>query len=148
MDGLQADLAKVEAEIEALGLKLEKVEAEVETARARKDEAEVTQLRTKEEQLRTKEGQLRTKEDKLRTEKLLLLQSEQGVLCASVGPVEAGSVGSLLTQHVCRPTRAANEHDWRGCRHGKASADARCGEGVTQQFRAAQDVGKVPVFGR
>ena len=140
MDDVQAALAKVEAEIEALGAKLDKVEAGVEAARAQQDEAEVAVLRTKEEQLRTKE-------DKLRTEKLLLLQSEQGML-ASVGPVEVGSVGSLLTQHVRRPTRAANERDWRGCRHGEAIADARCGEGVTQQFRAAQDVGKVPVFGR
>ena len=147
MDDVQAALAKVEAEIEALGAKLDKVEAGVEAARAQQDEAEVAVLRTKEEQLRTEKKQLRTKEDKLRTEKLLLLQSEQGML-ASVGPVEVGSVGSLLTQHVRRPTRAANERDWRGCRHGEASADARCGEGVTQQFRAAQDVGKVPVFGR
>ena len=147
MDDAQAALAKVEAEIEALGAKLEKTEADVEAARAQHDLVEVAVLRTEKEQLRKKEEQLRTKEDKLRTEKLLLLQSEQGML-ASVGPVEVGSVGSLLTQHVRRPTRAANERDWRGCRHGEAIADARCGEGVTQQFRAAQDVGKVPVFGR
>jgi hypothetical protein len=137
----------VEVEIEALGAKLDKVEVDVEAARAQHDVAEVAELRKEKEQLRTEKKQLRTKEDKLRTEKLLLLQSEQGML-ASVGPVEVGSVGSLLTQHVRRPTRAANERDWRGCRHGEASADARCGEGVTQQFRAAQDVGKVPVFGR
>jgi len=147
MDDVQAALAKVEVEIEALGAKLDKVEVDVEAARAQHDVAEVAELRKEKEQLRTEKKQLRTKEDKLRTEKLLLLQSEQGML-ASVGPVEVGSVGSLLTQHVRRPTRAANERDWRGCRHGEASADARCGEGVTQQFRAAQDVGKVPVFGR
>jgi SMC interacting uncharacterized protein involved in chromosome segregation len=155
MDDVQAALAKVEAEIEALGVKVDKVEAEVEAARARKDEPEVTelrkekeQLRKEKEQLRKEKEQLRTKEDKLREEKLIELRAKEQGMLASVGPVEVGSVGSLLTQHVRRPTRAANERDWRGCRHGEASADARCGEGVTQQFRAAQDVGKVPVFGR
>ena len=67
MDDVQAALAKVEAEIEALGAKLEKVEMDVEAARARQDGAEVAMLRTKEEQLRTKE-------DKLRAKELLLLE--------------------------------------------------------------------------
>ena len=100
MDDVQAALAKVEAEIEALGAKLEKVEVDVEAARARQDEEEVAVLRTKEDKLRTKEEQLRTKEkqlrakelllltkeEQLRAKELLLLQSEQGML-ASVGPV-------------------------------------------------------------
>ena len=71
MDDVQAALAKVEAEIEALGAKLEKVEVDVEAARARQDEAEVAVLRTKEDKLRTKEEQLRT-------EKLLLLKRQLG----------------------------------------------------------------------
>ena len=147
MDDVLAALVKVEAEIEALGAQLNEVVEEIKAARVLRDEAEVTKLRTKEEHLRKEKEQLRTDKEQLRTEKLLLLQSEQGML-ASVGPVEVGSVGSLLTQHVRRPTRAANERDWRGCRRGKASADARCGEGVTQQFRAAQDLGEVSVFSR
>ena len=101
MDGLQAALAKVEAEIEALGLKLEKVETEVETARARKDEAEVTQLRTK-------EGQLRTKEDKLRTEKLLLLQSGQGVLARGGGKRwQPSDAARVQADSRCKRTRLA-----------------------------------------
>ena len=147
MDDVQAALAKVEAEIVALGVKVDKVEAEVKAACARKDEPEVAELRKEKEQLRTEKEQLRTEKQQLRAKELLLLQSDQGML-ASIGPVDVGSVGRLLTQHVRRPTRAANERDWHGCRHGEASADARCGEGVTQQFRAAQDMGKVPVFGR
>jgi len=101
MDDVQAALAKVEVEVEALGAKLEKIEADVEAARAQQDLAEVAVLRTKEEQLRKKEEQLRKKEEQLRKEKeqlreekliqlrakdRLLLQSEQGIL-ASDGPV-------------------------------------------------------------
>ena len=71
MDDAQAALAKVEAEIEALGAKLEKIEADVEAARAQHDVVEVAVLRTKEEQLRTKEEQLRK-------EKLLLLERQPG----------------------------------------------------------------------
>ena len=73
MDDVQAALAKVEVEIEALGAKLDKVEVDVEAARAQHDMAEVAVLRTKEKQLRTKEEQLRT-------EKLLLLQRQPGAL--------------------------------------------------------------------
>ena len=87
MDDVQAALAKVEAEIEALGAKLEKVEAEVDAARALQDEAEVAVLRTKEDKLRTEKEQLRTKEDKLREEKLIQLRPKDQGMLASVGPV-------------------------------------------------------------
>jgi len=73
MDDAQAALAKVEAEIEALGAQLNEVVEEIKGARERQDEAEVAQLRRKEEQLRTEKEQLRAKE-------LLLLQSAQGML--------------------------------------------------------------------
>ena len=66
MDDIQAALAKVEAEIEALGAKLAKVEADEDAARSRDDRDEVVALRTKEEQLRT--------------EKLILLQRQLGAL--------------------------------------------------------------------
>ena len=96
MDDVQAALAKVEAEIEALGAKLEKVEVDVEAARARQDEAEVAVLRTKEdklrtekEQLRTEKEQLRAKEDKLLAKELLMLQSEQGMLALTPWRQEA-----------------------------------------------------------
>jgi hypothetical protein len=141
MDDVQAALAKVEAEIEALGAQLKEVVEEIKVARARQDEAEVAVLRRKEDKLRTEKEQLRAKE-------LLLLQSEQGLLWHWLGPVGARSVGTaFLTQPVRRSTRAAHERDWRGCCHGEASADARCGEGVTQQFRAAHNMGEVPVSG-
>ena len=136
MDDVQSALVEVASEIQKLGVKLDKVEADVEAARSREDKDEVVALRTKEEQLRREKEQLRAKE-------LLLLQ---GVL-ASLVRVEARSVGILLMQLVRRPARAANERDWRGCSRGKASTAASGGEGVTQQFRAAQDVGQVPVFG-
>ena len=94
MDDVQAALAKVEAEIEALGAKLEKVEMDVEAARARQDGAEVAVLRTKEiklltkeEQLRTKEIKLLTKEEQLREEKLIQLRAKEQGMLASVGPV-------------------------------------------------------------
>jgi len=87
MDDVQAALAKVEAEIEALGAKLEKVEVDVEAARARQDEAEVAELRKKEDKLRTEKEQLRTKEDKLREEKLIQLRPKDQGMLASVGPV-------------------------------------------------------------
>ena len=87
MDDVQAALAKVEAEIEALGAKLEKVEVDVEAARARQDEAEVAELRKKEDKLRTEKEQLRTKEDKLREEKLIQLRLKDQGMLASVGPV-------------------------------------------------------------
>jgi len=91
MDDVQAALAKVEAEIEALGAKLEKIEADVEAARAQHDVVEVAVPRTKEEQLRkekeqlrkekeqlrTKEEQLRTKEDQLRTKEEQLQQTKK-----------------------------------------------------------------------
>ena len=73
MDDIQAALAKVEAEIEALGAKLAKVEADEDAARSRDDRDEVVALRTKEEQLRTEKEQLRT-------EKLILLQRQLGAL--------------------------------------------------------------------
>ena len=101
MDDVQAALAKVEVEVEALGAKLEKIEADVEAARAQQDLAEVAVLRKKEEQLRKEKEQLREEKEQLRKEKeqlreekliqlrakdRLLLQSEQGIL-ASDGPV-------------------------------------------------------------
>ena len=87
MDDVQAALAKVEVEIEALGAKLDKVEVDVEAARAQHDVAEVAELRTKEEQLRKEKEQLREEKlIQLRAKDRLLLQSEQGIL-ASDGPV-------------------------------------------------------------
>jgi len=87
MDDVQAALAKVEVEVEALGAKLEKIEADVEAARAQQDLAEVAVLRTKEEQLRKEKEQLREEKlIQLRAKDRLLLQSEQGIL-ASDGPV-------------------------------------------------------------
>jgi hypothetical protein len=80
MDDVQAALAKVEAEIEALGAKLEKVEVDVEAARARQDEAEVAELRKKEDKLRTEKEQLRE-------EKLIQLRLKDQGMLASVGPV-------------------------------------------------------------
>ena len=92
MDDAQAALAKVEAEIEALGAKLEKIEADVEAARAQHDMAEVAVLRTKEKQLRKEKEQLRTKE-------LLLLQRQPGALLSCVPCVHAW----LRTHmHVCQ----------------------------------------------
>ena len=103
MDDVQAALAKVEAEIEALGVKLDKLEVEVEAACARQDEAEVAelrkekeQLRKKEEQLRTKEEQLRTKEEQLREEKLIQLRAKALGMLASVGPVHDSDTSSAL----------------------------------------------------
>ena len=99
MDDVQAALAKVEAEIEALGAKLDKVEVDVEAARAQHDLAEVAVLRTKEEHLRTKEEQLRKEKEQLRTEKLLLLQRQPGALLSCVPCVHAW----LRTHmHVCQ----------------------------------------------
>ena len=80
MDDVQAALAKVEAEIEALAVKLDKVEVDVEAARARQDEAEVAELRKKEDKLRTEKEQLRTKEEDLRKEKAILLLERLGAL--------------------------------------------------------------------
>ena len=94
MDDVQAAVAKVEAEIEALGAQLNEVVQDIKAARARQDEAEVAQLRRmeaqlrtekeqlrkKEEQLRTEKEQLRTKEEQLRAKELVLLQSAQGML--------------------------------------------------------------------
>ena len=91
MDDVQAALAKVEAEIEALCAQLNEVVEEIKVARARQEEAEVAELRKKEEQLRREKEQLRAKE-------LLLLQSEQGVL-ASVGNVyDSDNLCSLCRQ--------------------------------------------------
>jgi multidrug resistance efflux pump len=75
MEQVQAALAKVEDEIEALGAKLVAVEADVTFARARNDLVEVAELRKEKEHLRKEKEQLRTKEEQLRAEKLLLLQS-------------------------------------------------------------------------
>ena len=86
MDDVQAALAKVEVEIEALGAKLDKVEVDVEAARAQHDVAEVAELRKKEKQLRKEKEQLRKEKEQLRTKELLLLQSEQGILDPD-GPV-------------------------------------------------------------
>jgi len=71
MDDFQAALAKVEAEIEALGAQLNELVEDIKAARACQDEAEVAQLRRKEEQMLKKEEQLRT-------EKLLLLKRQLG----------------------------------------------------------------------
>ena len=71
MDDFQAALAKVEAEIEALGAQLNELVEDIKAARACQDEAEVAQLRRKEEQILKKEEQLRT-------EKLLLLKRQLG----------------------------------------------------------------------
>ena len=114
MDDVQAALAKVEAEIEALGAKLEKVEADVEAARAQKDEAEVTelrkkeeQLRMKEEQLRTEKQQLRTKEDKLREEKLIQLRA--ALPTASLAPSSFAAVLERVRKLVIEsPSKKSN----------------------------------------
>jgi DNA repair exonuclease SbcCD ATPase subunit len=98
MDDVQAALAKVEAEIEALCAQLNEVVEEIKVARARQEEAEVAELRKKEEQLRKKEEQLRREKEQLRAKELLLLQSEQGVL-ASVGNVyDSDNLCSLCRQ--------------------------------------------------
>ena len=87
MDDVQAALAKVEVEIEALGAKLDKVEVDVEAARAQHDVAEVAELRKEKEQLRKEKEQLREEKlIQLRAKDRLLLQSEQGIL-APDGPV-------------------------------------------------------------
>ena len=80
MDEVQAALAKVEVEIEALGAKLDKVEVDVEAARAQHDVAEVAELRKKEKQLRKEKEQLRKEKEQLRTKELLLLQRQPGAL--------------------------------------------------------------------
>ena len=99
MDDAQAALAKVEAEIEALGAQLNEVVEEIKGARERQDEAEVAQLRRKEEQLRRKEEQLRTEKEQLRAKELLLLQSAQGML-ASVCCVPVRGYANLLCSFV------------------------------------------------
>ena len=52
----------------------------MEAGRARKDEAEVAELRKKEDKLRTKEEQRRTEKQDLRKEKAILLLERLGAL--------------------------------------------------------------------
>jgi chromosome segregation ATPase len=80
MDNVQAALAKVEAEIEALGVQLNEVVEEVKVARALHNEAEVAELRKKEDKLRTEKQQLRTEKQQLRTEKQQLRAKEDKLL--------------------------------------------------------------------
>ena len=73
MDDVQAALAKVEAEIEALGAQVNEVVEEIKLARPRDDKDEFVALRKREEQLSTE------KED-LRKEKAILLLERLGAL--------------------------------------------------------------------
>jgi DNA repair exonuclease SbcCD ATPase subunit len=129
MDDIQAALAKVEAEIEALGAKVDKVEAEVEAARSRRDDAEVAvlrkekeQLRTKEEQLRKKEEQLRKKEEQLREEKLIQLRAkEQGLFCLRCARgggecCQPSDAARAQADPLCKRTRLAWKLPWRSWR--------------------------------
>jgi septal ring factor EnvC (AmiA/AmiB activator) len=97
MDDVQAAVAKVEAEIEALGAQLNEVVQDIKAARARQDEPEVAQLRRMEEQLRTEKEQLRT-------EKLLLLKRHLGASGRSAdfrGPLYFYLLRVLVVNSAC-----------------------------------------------
>jgi hypothetical protein len=100
MDDVQAALAKVEAEIDALGAQLNEVVEEIKVARARHDEAEVTVLRMKEDKLRTEKEQLRT-------EKLLLLRN--ALPTASAAPSSFAAVQERFRKLVIEsPSKKSN----------------------------------------
>jgi len=159
MDDVQAALAKVEVEVEALGAKLEKIEADVEAARAQQDLAEVAVLRKKEEQLRKEKEQLREEKEQLRKEKeqlreekliqlrakdRLLLQSEQGNpsevlnLLKSVQESQLEMKASQLEmKEVVTVFSAAALDLWAGCSTTNTERDKFRDELITHYEAAA-----------
>jgi hypothetical protein len=117
LDTMQAQLSKVERNIEAL-------EAEEQGARGRGDEAEVSTLREEKRQLREKERQLREKERQLREKELKLLDLRAARGREGAWPGETASSGKRVRRvKVVGVVVSSTVGEGRGCN------DTGCGGG-------------------